>query len=549
MTATYTTGGQVCMAIKRLYAPAERVGELAEAVLARCEREVVGDGLADETTLGPLHTAAGRDRVAALVADAEAHGASVRTAGRIREADADAGGYFALPTVVTDLAPDSALATEEQFGPVLPIFGYDGIDDAVTAANATEFGLTASVWTGDDALADRIAGQLVRGYGQRQLPRPGRPGPATAVRRLRPVRHRPRTRRRRDPGLHPAADFRPAPGAPLAGPRAPLAAPAPGGEELGPGDHLGVLLEQRPPLAFGHATPNTELDLVVERVGETLGDDGTLPANIGRFPLRRPANEEFVGIGGKTQRLRHPRDAGVGIRTSSPVIYGRTLHPCWKPTCASGLRSCVGVRPPGNDYSGAVQRCLSADQSVRGMNRASPDWGKRRQPLCDTKRHDRRGATEKVRVVVGDDHPLFRDGLVRALTSSGAVDVVAEADDGVAALALIKTHLPHVALLDYRMPGMDGAKVAAAVRRDDLPTRVLLLSAHDESAIVFHALAEGAAGFLPKESTKTEIVKGVLDCANGRDVVSPALAAGLAGEIRRRGEDPDTGAGAHPPRA
>ena len=163
VTATYTTGGQVCMAIKRLYAPAERVGELAEAVLARCEREVVGDGLAEETTLGPLHTEAGRDRVAALVGDAEAHGASVRTAGRIREADADSGGYFALPTVVTDLAPDSRLTTEEQFGPVLPIFGYDDIDDAVTAANATEFGLTASVWTGDDALADRIAGQLVAG--------------------------------------------------------------------------------------------------------------------------------------------------------------------------------------------------------------------------------------------------------------------------------------------------------------------------------------------------------------------------------------------------
>jgi two-component system nitrate/nitrite response regulator NarL len=145
-------------------------------------------------------------------------------------------------------------------------------------------------------------------------------------------------------------------------------------------------------------------------------------------------------------------------------------------------------------------------------------------------------ATDKVRVVVGEDHPLFRDGLVRALTSSGVVEVVAEADDGEAALTLIKTHLPDVALLDYRMPGMDGAQVAAAVRRDELPTRVLLLSAHDESAIVFHALTEGAAGFLPKESTKAEIVQGVLDCANGRDVVPAVLAAGLAGEIRRRGE-------------
>jgi acyl-CoA reductase-like NAD-dependent aldehyde dehydrogenase len=163
VAATYTTGGQVCMAIKRLYAPRHFVDELAAAVLARCEREVVGDGLASEVTLGPLHTAAGRDRVQALVADAEAHGATVSTAGRIREEDAGAGGYFVLPTVVTGLAPDSPLATEEQFGPVLPIFGYDTIDDAIAAANATDFGLTASVWTNDDALADSVVARLVAG--------------------------------------------------------------------------------------------------------------------------------------------------------------------------------------------------------------------------------------------------------------------------------------------------------------------------------------------------------------------------------------------------
>ena len=102
------------------------------------------------------------------------------------------------------------------------------------------------------------------------------------------------------------------------------------------------------------------------------------------------------------------------------------------------------------------------------------------------------GAAEKVRVVVGDDHPLFRDGVVRALTSSGAVEVVAEAADGTEALAMIKEHAPDVALLDYRMPGMDGAQIAAAVRRDELATRVLLVSAYDESAIVYHALAAGS---------------------------------------------------------
>jgi len=142
----------------------------------------------------------------------------------------------------------------------------------------------------------------------------------------------------------------------------------------------------------------------------------------------------------------------------------------------------------------------------------------------------------KVRVVVGDDHPLFRDGVVRALLSSGEIDVVAEADDGTSALAAIKEHHPAVALLDYRMPGLDGAQVAAAVVRDGLPTRVLLVSAHDDSAIVYHAIQEGAAGFLPKESTRSEIVAAVLNCARGKDVLSPQLAAGLAGEIRRRAE-------------
>ena len=139
-------------------------------------------------------------------------------------------------------------------------------------------------------------------------------------------------------------------------------------------------------------------------------------------------------------------------------------------------------------------------------------------------------------MVVGDDHPLFRDGVVRALSASGSIDVVAEAEDGVAALALIREHGPQVALLDYRMPGLDGAQVAAAVRRDALPTRELLISAHEESAIVYNALQEGAAGFISKESSRSELVDAVLSCAKGRDVVAPNLAAGLVGEIQRRNE-------------
>lgn len=161
--ATYTTAGQVCMAVKRLYCPRDKVSELADALLARCEREVVGDGLAPETTLGPMHTAAGKERVTTMLAAAAVAGATVRTGGRLRDEDAACEGYFVLPTVVTDVPVDVGLVTDEQFGPALPVIGYDGVADAVTAANATEFGLTASVWTSDEELGDLVASQLVAG--------------------------------------------------------------------------------------------------------------------------------------------------------------------------------------------------------------------------------------------------------------------------------------------------------------------------------------------------------------------------------------------------
>ena len=72
--------------------------------------------------------------------------------------------------------------------------------------------------------------------------------------------------------------------------------------------------------------------------------------------------------------------------------------------------------------------------------------------------------------------------------------------------------------------------------RDELPTRVLLVSAHADSALVYHALQQGAAGYLPKESSRSEIITAVLDCAAGRDVLDPKIASGLAAEIRRRAE-------------
>ncbi|MGE3285158.1 MAG: response regulator [Pseudonocardia sp.] len=142
----------------------------------------------------------------------------------------------------------------------------------------------------------------------------------------------------------------------------------------------------------------------------------------------------------------------------------------------------------------------------------------------------------RVRVVIADDHPFFRDGVSRGLVRSGLVDVVAEAADGHDALAAIRRERPAVALVDYQMSGVDGVGVVHAVVRDGLPTRVLLLSAFTDSAIVYQALQEGAAGYLSKESSRGEIVQAVLEVARGGTVVPAEVAAGLAGEIRRRGE-------------
>jgi two-component system nitrate/nitrite response regulator NarL len=141
---------------------------------------------------------------------------------------------------------------------------------------------------------------------------------------------------------------------------------------------------------------------------------------------------------------------------------------------------------------------------------------------------------QRVTVVVADDHPLYREGVVRALLASGSVEIVAEAEDGRSALAEIQEHQPDVALLDYKLPELDGVAVTHAVVREQLPTRVLIVSAFTDSGVVYRALEIGAAGFVSKEARREQIADAVLACARGENVVPPDVAAGLVSEIRLR---------------
>jgi acyl-CoA reductase-like NAD-dependent aldehyde dehydrogenase len=160
--AAFVTSGQVCMAIKRLYVHRDRLDETVDALAGRLATELVGDGLADDVTMGPVHTADARDRVEALLSEAAAGAVLVRP-GRMRDEDEGSGGYFVSPALVVAPPEDAGIVRQEQFAPALPVIPYDDIDGAVDAANDTPFGLCASIWSNDDALAADVASRLSAG--------------------------------------------------------------------------------------------------------------------------------------------------------------------------------------------------------------------------------------------------------------------------------------------------------------------------------------------------------------------------------------------------
>jgi two-component system, NarL family, nitrate/nitrite response regulator NarL len=143
----------------------------------------------------------------------------------------------------------------------------------------------------------------------------------------------------------------------------------------------------------------------------------------------------------------------------------------------------------------------------------------------------------RVRVLAADSHPLYRDAMGRAIKEWPELELVAQAGDGRVALEAISAEEPDVALVERNLAGLNGEQVLNAVGRDGLDTRVLLISAEPASGDVYHALANGAAGYLTKDAEAREICDAITAVARGQTIVAPELQAGIAGEIRLRSVD------------
>ena len=143
--------------------------------------------------------------------------------------------------------------------------------------------------------------------------------------------------------------------------------------------------------------------------------------------------------------------------------------------------------------------------------------------------------SRRVSVIVADDHPLYRESIVRAVRERPEFELVGEAADGRAALEEIKRLDPDVAVLDLKMPELDGLQVLNALQRDGARTRVVLLSAFLDGAVVFQAVAAGAAAYLSKDAQRSEVCAAIAAVARGETVLAPAAQAGIAAEVRSRG--------------
>jgi aldehyde dehydrogenase (NAD+) len=158
----YLNSGQTCSALTRMLVPRARLAEAEEIAARTAETYTVGDPLADGTRLGPLVSAAQRDRVRGYIRKGIEEGAKLVTGGA-EQPEGLAKGFFVRPTVFSDVRTDMTIAQEEIFGPVLSILPYDTEEEAIAIANDTIYGLAGGVWSGDPERAKRVARQLRTG--------------------------------------------------------------------------------------------------------------------------------------------------------------------------------------------------------------------------------------------------------------------------------------------------------------------------------------------------------------------------------------------------
>jgi two-component system nitrate/nitrite response regulator NarL len=153
---------------------------------------------------------------------------------------------------------------------------------------------------------------------------------------------------------------------------------------------------------------------------------------------------------------------------------------------------------------------------------------------------DELAARSPVSVLLADTQPLYRDAVARAIRQRTDVTVVGKAADGREALAAIRRLVPHVAVLDVELPGLSAAAVLNAVTRDQLPTRILLLSTRVAQRAVYDAIEAGAAGYLTKDVTANEICQAIVTIARGEVVLAASAQTAIALEIRQsaRGQRP-----------
>lgn len=154
VAAKFRNAGQVCISPTRFYVQRNVYEAFVDAACQKIERQVVGDGLQPGVTMGPLVTAAGRDRVVAFVNDALNKGARADAGGNISEHLAQ--GFFYQPTLLTNVSPTMRISCDEVFGPVMAVSPFDTLEDGLQLANGTPFGLAGYALTRDVGTATRV---------------------------------------------------------------------------------------------------------------------------------------------------------------------------------------------------------------------------------------------------------------------------------------------------------------------------------------------------------------------------------------------------------